>query len=771
MTTILGATHDMIWRGEGAPILVIKAPQAFFAADDVHVLGQGTDLRFTCSLDNIGRVVTPPISLRPTEGSLDKPDAAQYVAHLEGVFNGGAVSVPFGVFGAGFGVPDSGASQTWADIIAFTAGTLPGQVLHPVNVSGLLTAALLRVLGSAQFDGPITSNDTLQIVGDANVSNTLIAANLIANLSGSTGFPGTPGGTLFSALETAASGWARWGTDGNPSRVFDFIQNETLRGRFHGNGLDVYGLVGIGSYARSGLPAPFRRGRFAVLTDDNRGLVRDTGDQWVSDGLRLFNIADFGARANDGVTDYSAANAAAIQAAIISAKVSGNVYGTGALYVPDGRFDFNATLSFDDMQGVDVMGASSIGSALVYTGAGAQAITMRSAQSMEIKGLSFAYSNAGFTGEFFRLGHSTETGGTGGDSAFIYFDNIVCRNLSAAIASCWINMDRAINCGVLHSRFLGAKYAILTCDPGHYSYVHDVRGCYFNYQEIAPIALDGSLESWTIEGNTFEPLHAFGARPAPNVAVMTIGGTQQLNMSFIRNWIGDGNWTNLDNTLNADAVAVPQVHFGNAYGLEITGNRIGSSPVGNVIFKVDRFEGLYFAGNRTEGGGVSLGIGSGSFSYGLTLGGNSLASAITFSGLVNVLDIHINGNSGATDEAKMFLSASERRQNFARQETIFASEIARFYGTNSLGGAIEAGINPYVTIGSGITALTGGYVQWDNTAKRIVVGVHEKPGVAIDTNGNIEILQIGAGMIVPSPDGTRYRATMANGGTWAIAPA
>jgi hypothetical protein len=38
-------------------------------------------------------------------------------------------------------------------------------------------------------------------------------------------------------------------------------------------------------------------------------------------------------------------------------------------------------------------------------------------------------------------------------------------------------------------------------------------------------------------------------------------------------------------------------------------------------------------------------------------------------------------------------------------------------------------------------------------------------------NGDIEVHTIGAGLIVASPDGTRYKATMNNGGTWNIATA
>lgn len=41
----------------------------------------------------------------------------------------------------------------------------------------------------------------------------------------------------------------------------------------------------------------------------------------------------------------------------------------------------------------------------------------------------------------------------------------------------------------------------------------------------------------------------------------------------------------------------------------------------------------------------------------------------------------------------------------------------------------------------------------------------------ISGNGDIELLVTGAGLIMKSPDGTRYKATMANGGTWSIAAA
>ena len=76
-------------------------------------------------------------------------------------------------------------------------------------------------------------------------------------------------------------------------------------------------------------------------------------------------------------------------------------------------------------------------------------------------------------------------------------------------------------------------------------------------------------------------------------------------------------------------------------------------------------------------------------------------------------------------------------------------------------------------------------IATDNTTNRTTVrtnptnvevhsGATGGDGTKIATvlsNGDMELHVVGRGIILASPDGTRYKATMVNGGTWAIAPA
>lgn len=82
------------------------------------------------------------------------------------------------------------------------------------------------------------------------------------------------------------------------------------------------------------LPAAGNQGTLYELTDRSRGIVMDTGTQWVPQNSQIFNVQDFGAK-GDGVTDDTAAIQAAIDA-MYRVVTTGGV--TGVLFFPKGRY-------------------------------------------------------------------------------------------------------------------------------------------------------------------------------------------------------------------------------------------------------------------------------------------------------------------------------------------------------------------------------------------------------------------------------------------------
>jgi hypothetical protein len=87
----------------------------------------------------------------------------------------------------------------------------------------------------------------------------------------------------------------------------------------------------------AGLPAAGTVGRLRKLSDGTRGVVVDTGSEWVELGGKVYNVRLFGATPDD-LTDDTTAISAAVAAI--------NTAGGGTLYFPRGRYKTTGGFTF-----------------------------------------------------------------------------------------------------------------------------------------------------------------------------------------------------------------------------------------------------------------------------------------------------------------------------------------------------------------------------------------------------------------------------------------
>ena len=220
--------------------------------------------------------------------------------------------------------------------------------------------------------------------------------------------------------------------------------------------------------------------------------------------------------------------------------------GGGVLHCQPGEtYVCNQPLSFDDVVQVTVDGARS---RWVYTGPG-DFISAKSAIQVTWRDVRVK-ADAGHTGHLVSTGWSQAQR----DPSHLRF--VDCEFVGGGASRACLRLDRAIFTDVSHCQFSGANWGILGLD-GSYSNVTTIgRGCAFYSLNHAGIYNAG--ESWTIDGNGFEPLTNHTA----------CAYSQDLNLwvkgfAFARNWCGDisangGAWV----SVRGAAVRIDANYFG-----------------------------------------------------------------------------------------------------------------------------------------------------------------------------------------------------------------
>jgi len=705
MTTILAEAHEMTWRGEGAPTLVIKALRPFFTPEDVHVLAQGADLRFACTLDGAGRVVTPQISLRPTEGSLDHP-TAQYLAHLEGEFNGGAVSVPFGVFGEGFAVPDTNIPQTWADIRVFMRNTQPGQVLHPVNISGLLTAALLHVLGSARIDGALTAPE---VAGNMDVAGAVTALNHIGSGAGLHSLPS--GVVTPNSLSSTGSVSLNADTDGN------------------GDGeaaLAVGGITRLRARAGDG-----------VVEMPYGGIILDKGGQ-------VYNAALWGASTG------STANQGAIQDAIDEAfAAGGGVVLLTNLYMVTGQINLKSNVTLRAVPGRGgllangnfkvvnvassvnvILDEVTIDGQVALAAGGNDLVYVSDSSHVRVQGCNLL-NGRGNAVSFVRTSDARATGNYVKNPAFngiMFFesqDGAATGNFIEDAGLVAQNFDNGKGIGIqTYLEHAAGNERIVVAD-------NIIKNCYqIGIEAWSPD--EARRSKWlTITGNIVERLN-----PVASEFGVSVNRAQFVSV--------------MGNTVR-----------GTIYGYEIAAGK-------NVTITGNSADSLTGIGIAVSQGGERFVIANNTIynpaDHGIQILGGAGAAYKDF--VISGNEIYGAGNRG-----------------------IFLNEMgvdAAFTITgNKIRGCQKSAIYLYRTDGG---AITGNHIAGNNLSEALGesplylntdgiasvfkiahVGNYGDPDSYLPTplllGGYLEILNAADGMIQQSPDGTRYRLTVANGGT------
>ena len=203
-----------------------------------------------------------------------------------------------------------------------------------------------------------------------------------------------------------------------------------------------------------------------------------------------------------------------------------------------------------------------------------------------------------------------------------------------------------------------------------------------------------------------------------------------------------------------------------------TNLEIGTSGVVDTDFQMQSDQaGKYFkivsAGNFTElksVGDQNLFLNSsGSGGYVSFLAGNSERMRINYNGRVGI---------GTTSPAHTLDVKGPDSDN---------ATIARFYSNTSSRGSFGivngSGVNPTVFIGTlggseelalGVNGVASGEVIRIDASENVGIGTTQPESKLEVDGGDIEVDDSASGLILRSPDGTRYRVKVANGGTLSV---
>jgi hypothetical protein len=259
-----------------------------------------------------------------------------------------------------------------------------------------------------------------------------------------------------------------------------------------------------------------------------------------------------------------------LQGAVNAVRVAGG----GVIRSDAGAtYRFGGTLNLDDVRHLTIDGQQS---QWIYTGTQADAIRMASAVQVTCKQVRFSTTAPTFTGHVINTGWSAAQC----DPSHLTFDG--CEFSGPGTARAALRLDRAIITTIRECQFTGTAIGILGQD-GSYSNVVRVRDSAFYGLGFCAIYNPG--ESWTADGNCFEPL-ASGRAGAVSQDVLLAPRALRITA----NWFGDvttpgGTWI-----------------AAHALGLTVDGNFFGTAGSGptDVCLRIFGSHGVSIVGNHNE---------------------------------------------------------------------------------------------------------------------------------------------------------------------------
>jgi hypothetical protein len=340
-------------------------------------------------------------------------------------------------------------------------------------------------------------------------------------------------------------------------------------------------LLAVEVFTKASMPAPGNAGRVIMLSDYNRGLWLDTGTLFVSLDGEIFNIKNFGAVADSGVTDNGPAIRACITAAMAAAP--------GArIFAPrgDGYYGFTGGLSVNGAIGLSIIGEGGISNGapvatqLRATDAPARVLDARNTEGFVLEDCSVLCANPAFAGTVVDLGSANHF--------TLYRDQVL-----HTAAGIFVDLSNTIlgeidDCSFNGAAITGASTGILL--GGANITTIRLRDCNFkcagNFTAIRA-TVTGEIDATVLDGITLDGIG--NANPA--VALIdfsTAALVRGLDISGV--WTGD---------MGAGSTG-GLIHAGLVRGLKVTGSFLAGSAAAaqTGITTLANSDGVEISGNE-----------------------------------------------------------------------------------------------------------------------------------------------------------------------------
>lgn len=521
--------------------------------------------------------------------------------------------------------------------------------------------------------------------------------------------------------------------------------------------------------------------------------------------LNIANVLDYGATGQNPGKD-----APAIRMAIEAVAKRGG----GTILFPAGyEFVCDTPLILDNKIAVHFVGAGGGRGGiptLRYTGTGDLFISLRQTRGIEFRNLNIIATNPNFRGTLIKTGKLPPIDGSPGDDSLVIEGcQLAATNINNVKAL--LSLEWVTNGTVRGNKLYGANYAILGRERGNdsgFSIAVLIDNNIFIDQTIASVKNAG--ENWKITNNSAEPIKGMAGFYAQDVNYYAY------QLSLTGNWLGDvtaSGGAYITTRAVGLEIAGNVFYFGTGAagdainltgcdGVSITGNQFFGNAATGINFNNITSNGVHVAGNNLSVGKpiANLGNINGHAFLGNNVGGTPLSNSVS-NDLTVKTDLTVGGNVvGNNDNVALGLSyggvglgfvkkagaapfigfgrghnfsiAQSNTSDVTAKQTFTPLLIVNETGTSIAGrvsverngtGDIEvgrfsgAGGRSYITLGTGQTANTGGYVLYDPSVQRMQLGVHGSAlNLAVDGNGNASLPgRLSSGSLIVGTGGAR----------------